>query len=87
MPLRFTVRRMMIFVAVTAILAWTARLVHLSYYYEQRANYYAAQWHWPQTSTARETKWRMWARDLIPKYRHAARYPWLSVVPDPPEPK
>ena len=25
--------------------------------------------------------------DMARKYRHAARYPWLPVEPDPPEPK
>ena len=25
--------------------------------------------------------------DLRGKYERAARYPWLSVVPDPPEPR
>ena len=25
--------------------------------------------------------------DLSKKYAHAARYPWLSVAPDPPEPE
>ncbi len=28
-----------------------------------------------------------WARVMARKYRYAARYPWLPVAPDPPEPK
>jgi hypothetical protein len=28
-----------------------------------------------------------WHADLVSKYRRAARYPWLSVEPDPPMPK
>ena len=28
-----------------------------------------------------------WHSDLIEKYELAARYPWLPVAPDPPEPK
>ena len=28
-----------------------------------------------------------WHRVLEPKYRYAARYPWLPVPPDPPEPQ
>ncbi len=32
--------------------------------------------------------WRLlqWHRSMARKYEHAARYPWLSVAPDPPEP-
>ena len=28
-----------------------------------------------------------WHAEMVRKYRHAARYPWLPVAPDPPEPE
>jgi hypothetical protein len=33
-----------------------------------------------------EHKWEAYHRGLRTKYEHAARYPWISVAPDPPEP-
>jgi hypothetical protein len=33
--------------------------------------------------------WRLieWHESMARKYEHAARYPWLPVAPDPPEPR
>ncbi len=33
--------------------------------------------------------WRLfeWHQSMARKYEHAARYPWLPVAPDPPEPR
>ena len=28
-----------------------------------------------------------WHAEMVNKYRRAARYPWLPMVPDPPEPR
>jgi hypothetical protein len=36
---------------------------------------------------ALEAKDRDWDPRLLEKYRRAARYPWLLVEPDPPEPE
>jgi hypothetical protein len=47
---------------------------------------------WPEDSPqwatfALELKDHDWAVGLMEKYRRAARYPWLPVEPDPPEPE
>jgi hypothetical protein len=35
----------------------------------------------------RNAIWYPWARDMVAKYERAARYPWLPVGSDPPEPE
>jgi hypothetical protein len=37
--------------------------------------------------TAPSSALRSYYRDMIEKYERAARYPWLPVAPDPPEPE
>jgi hypothetical protein len=37
--------------------------------------------------TTDEAKVPNWHEAMARKYRHAARYPWLPVEPDPPEPE
>jgi hypothetical protein len=37
--------------------------------------------------TTDDVKAAIWHQALAPKYRHAARYPWLPVMADPPEPE
>ena len=47
-------------------------------------------WYLDQTGyamTADELKAAEWHKPLAEKYRHAARYPWLPVEPDPPPPE
>jgi hypothetical protein len=44
----------------------------------------AAEW---RTYAAFEAEIGAWHARLKEKYRHAARYPWLAIEPDPPEPK
>jgi hypothetical protein len=36
-----------------------------------------------------DKRWRLfeWHESMARKYEHAARYPWLPVEPDPPEPE
>jgi hypothetical protein len=36
-----------------------------------------------------DKRWRLleWHGSMARKYEHAARYPWLPVAPDPPEPR
>jgi hypothetical protein len=109
---RFTVRRLMIAVAIVAIFLgvwlWAER---------RRARLDAlASWHdrqvvcvfkgyigpddeiiWEPTSrplkmgdppvSLRQQRISTWHRQFAQKYWRAARYPWLPVEPDPPEPK
>jgi hypothetical protein len=44
----------------------------------------AAQW---RAYAACEAEIGAWHARLKEKYRHAARYPWLAIEPDPPEPE
>ena len=39
-----------------------------------------------QDQARRDRIWLEYYRSLIAKYKRAARYPWLSVAPDPPDP-
>jgi hypothetical protein len=39
-----------------------------------------------QDQAKRDRIWLEYDRGLIAKYKRAARYPWLSVAPDPPDP-
>ena len=118
---RFTVRRLMVAVAVVAILSETgltaARLWERSRIYRERVSEFGAIWAdsdphgtfpfgvgaWADTNpnvalpvgvTARDLEsyrlrcWRRaaWAEEMALKYDRAARYPWLHVAPDLPEP-
>ena len=90
---RFTIRRMMVLVAVVAIIvALTLRMaarhhmmiIHIQSWGENRGfshnpNLAPAE----QARALRRVK-HHW--ELIGKYQRAARYPWLPIEPDPPEP-
>jgi hypothetical protein len=88
---RFTVRRMMVVVAVAGVALQGARLAGLSLRYRRLAESYAGWGRWPRKSSeearARERRKVAWAHALARKYERAARAPWLPVEPDPPEPK
>jgi len=92
--LRFTVRRMMIAVAiVAALLGWLgerrARFLRLSAHYGRLAKSYLDLQPDPQPGEYPDaTGWRqiIWSWGLRSKYERAARYPWLPIAPDPPEP-
>jgi hypothetical protein len=112
--MRFTIRRMMIAVAVVAVFfglavegprLWVLRQTYLGLaerygYWELRYNgsvelrqeltYVSlSQPRGPEPSPERLVKMKArgdhYGRQRA-KYAHAARYPWLSVAPDPPEP-
>jgi hypothetical protein len=108
-PPRFTVRRMMVAVAIAgvllAILAWVRDLHRRRTFYEAQAARYAEQEeiHLYAARVARADFDRTrnknyrgqvvtsliyagFYRLLVEKYRHAARHPWESVEPDPPDP-
>ena len=114
---RFTVRRMMVAVAIAAIaLGWTVILDRgiesdwggpseievrrqaferqAAYREAERVSSVAYLWnryvytnrrgHMMSDASVRANDWHV---ALAEKYRAAARYPWLPVVPDPPEPE
>ncbi|MDB5352076.1 MAG: hypothetical protein JWN86_3323 [Planctomycetota bacterium] len=89
---RFTVRRMMVVVAiVAACLGWIverhARFRRLSASHMSQAIEASGPddpFHIALKIPSPEEEWRI---GLAAKYARAARYPWLPVEPDPPEPK
>lgn len=100
---RFTVRGMMVAVAVAALVGYAIRLNRLSSRYEGKARKCALTRHlavsmecgsmivpsWMQDHRIDDLRSRRIAHydSLAFKYRHAARYPWLPIAPDPPEPE
>ena len=86
---RFSVRRLMIMVAVVALSS--AVLGQLSLRYRQQARFYAeSEAYWrkaaigaPISQQARYKDRVNYFARLRQKYEHAARYPWLPVEPDP----
>ena len=102
---RFTVRSMMVVVAIVALSMWAkfqveARRTYFSQvvrqYYEKGMVASAFAYSDPGGATmeermkadaVRRAKASAYYSELIQKYEHAARCPWLPVAPDPPEPK
>jgi hypothetical protein len=97
---RFTVRRLMIAVAVVGLALATAIMMRRSDEFralaEEQADNEAASLeyaddargeHGDQQRVARGEQMAVYHRALKIKYERAARYPWLPVAPDPPEPK
>jgi hypothetical protein len=97
--IRFTVRRLMLAVAVVAIIIaavfWTQRLMVLRKVYLGKAAAYA----YYEGIAKQETHKRL-GRDgsgypfypeyftaMRAKYEHAAQCPWLPIAPDPPAPE
>ncbi len=88
---RFTVRRLMVAVAIIALILWSMRMYQLSREYRIRAEDYRSHGHNAAVIYYRTNRsWGYRLRDhywrLSEKYDRAARYPWLRVAPDPPEP-
>lgn len=98
---RFTIRRMMITVAVVSILVWAVKLHQIADSHRARA--YRSKQHWGAAWRGMYQKTdgsyssilgnenrdlhMFYYRSLKEKYERAARYPWISVAPDPPEPE
>jgi hypothetical protein len=94
---RFTGRRLMVAVAITALILVAARLLSTSRQrtatathhaeYERMALWIAStgdSWIGPASKFRRLASYHA---TMKLKYRVAARYPWLPVASDPPEPK
>jgi hypothetical protein len=89
--LRFTVRRMMIATSVVAgMLGPASVLSRRAEAFRLRSDQLSIEWmnlgYHDQDSPAVRTR-EEYLAGLVEKYRYAARYPWLPVEPDPPEPE
>jgi hypothetical protein len=85
--LRFTVRGMMIAVAIVglAVGCLAERRARFTRIYNRHSRYLLGKgsgWY-----TARSYRIIDWNVDMYEKYERAVRYPWLPVAPDPPEPE
>jgi hypothetical protein len=93
---QFTLRHMMVALAVVALICWAGRLLLLSAIYHARAREFSIAlmtetpiWMGPKERLrvypAPSPRVR-WAREMGHKYERAARCPWLPVEPDSPPP-
>ncbi len=91
--LRFTIQRLMIAVAVVAIIIFAAQSL------QRRARFLALAADAKGKMIQRATRYDFWGnptlagtkqsghyRDIASKYEQAARYPWIYVSPDSTEP-
>jgi hypothetical protein len=86
---RFTVRKLMKWVAVAACVLWGVILMERSQRYGRiSTNYAMAKFLWyGVTCSPLSTNKAKWVEDMQKKYEYAAAHPWLPVEPDPPEPE
>ena len=95
---RFRLRSLLITVAIAAVLLAAGVWGQRSGAYQRRAAYHRAQLQiWPELPYFHAEQYsedlkamlrrRGWHEAMADKYERAARSPWLSVEPDPPEPK
>ncbi len=86
---RFTVRRLMVVVAIVGITSglavWCAKMHRLSRSYLARSGYYELRYDANPPSPS--AKVRDWEWQMMMKYQRLAMTPWNPVEPDPPEPK
>lgn len=90
---RFTMRGLMIAVAVVGVLIWIvwdragAKYRETAYLYRTLAD---KQWTGPplteEQASVRQRRFQEYTAEMARKYERAARYPWLPVEPDTPEP-
>jgi hypothetical protein len=84
---RFTVRRMMVAVAILAnvlgLLVWVDRRATQ---FRDRRDFHRMHWSAIDEGFAVEAAQAAYHRAMAEKYRGAAERPWLPVEPDPPEP-
>jgi hypothetical protein len=92
---RFTVRRMMIAVAIVALalsfFVWNRRMARLSMEYDMQSLTYRGSGgprpRFPVPIPSPLTDRERWEDEMAARYRRAARYPWLPVAPDSPQPE
>ena len=83
---RFTLRWTMVAVAIAGLACGAKVNMDRSAVFAKRA----AAWSWTEITEARGRRrpgMREHFQRLADKYERAARYPWLTVSPDPPEPR
>jgi hypothetical protein len=95
---RFAVRSLMTFVVVAAVVMWVFQMCRRSVKYRELATAHAAREQYliglGNAAGGVMNDMRIWSKEehigfvraLRLKYERAARYPWLPVEPDPPEP-
>jgi hypothetical protein len=85
--IRLTVRRLMLAVAVVALVIWLGRIYQLRQMYLEKVldNKVALRQLDSGISCYTEDHTN-WHEAMKQKYEHAARHPWLPVEPDPPYP-
>lgn len=84
---RFTVRRLMVAVAIIAVATYTGMVVWRIETYAMRADAHARHLNLGHSFKYDSTDLIQWHERMRLKYGNAARNPWLPVAPDPPEPK
>ena len=85
---RFTLRRMMILVAVVGILiAFGIEGERRRAIFRKSANHHLWNAWGEGARPGTPDKFHRWSVGMFRKYDFAVRYPWLPVEPDPPEPK
>ena len=91
---RFTVRRLMIAVAIIALVlgglvARGRHLRHVGDEFQRKGRKLYLKYRrgdWIEKSTVEANRWLYYYLNMSYKYREAARHPWLPVGPDLPEP-
>jgi hypothetical protein len=88
---RFTVRRLMIAVAIVGLmLGLTLWMKRRSAEFQKKARFYDGMFitmFWQDHSPPPGLAHNLWVGEMATKYRYAASYPWWPVEPDPPEPE
>jgi hypothetical protein len=84
---RFTVRRLMVAVAITAVAIYMGLVAWRIETYAMRADAHARHLNSGHSFKHDSTDLIQWHERMRLKYENAARNSWLPVAPDPPEPK
>jgi hypothetical protein len=94
---RMTTRQWMVAVVLAALILKAGRLLSLSAAYREKARPYVVEMlgarpilmgpHGSHSPPYRPSPHTRWAEKMGEKYLRAARFPWLPVEPDPPEPE
>jgi hypothetical protein len=84
---RYTVRRLMVAVAIIAVATYAGIVVWRIETYAMRADAHARHLNSGHSFEYDSTDLIQWHERMRLKYENAARNPWLPIAPDPPEPK
>ena len=84
---RFTVRRLMVAEAITAVATYMGMVLWRIETYAVRADAHVRHLNSGHSFKYDSTDLIQWHEGMRLKYENAARNPWFPVAPDPPEPK